>query len=275
MMTSHNDKNCNDDNNGSIQFIPYSSALNRKWRTTTFLTNGSPTADVESSSRCDYKTPSLKYGLNAKQFHSVQARKKSCAGGSHKINQEEKTRKLLLHAKLRVDYNKLQRDFDSFERRTVCKFWPLQKPALEHLDELKKTDVKMNDNTNASLYRTESARTQRADDIGKLDSKATEDHPTNITVHSGQQSKHVIQEIGSFPNSPLWSFEPRIFAVETSSTGKRKYLVCHLGRFMHHYWKFCEPSAKHYYELIREGTPCRLYFGKKNKSILEAIKYSS
>ena len=59
--------------------------------------------------------------------------------------------------------------------------------------------------------------------------------------------------------SELWSMEPRIFAVETSS-GKRKYIVGNLGRFFQHYWRETDPRSRHYYELIPEGTPCRLYF---------------
>ncbi|KAL9183428.1 hypothetical protein ACHAXT_004284 [Thalassiosira profunda] len=61
-------------------------------------------------------------------------------------------------------------------------------------------------------------------------------------------------------DSPLWSMEPRIFALETSSTGKRRYIVSNLGRFMQHYWQESDPRRRHYYELIREQTPCRLYF---------------
>ena len=68
----------------------------------------------------------------------------------------------------------------------------------------------------------------------------------------------VVSEHSFLPE--LWSMEPRIFALETSSTGKRKYLVCNLGRFLHYYWRDCYPLGRHYYELIREGTPCRLYF---------------
>lgn len=61
---------------------------------------------------------------------------------------------------------------------------------------------------------------------------------------------------------PLWSMEPRIFALETSSSGKRKYIVGNLGRFMNHYWRKSDRLNRHYYELIRENTPCRLYFGR-------------
>ncbi|KAL7541997.1 hypothetical protein ACHAXR_011661 [Thalassiosira sp. AJA248-18] len=58
----------------------------------------------------------------------------------------------------------------------------------------------------------------------------------------------------------LWSFEPRIFALEYSSTGKRRYVVGNLGRFLQHYWRDNSARSRHYYELIRESTPCRLYF---------------
>jgi hypothetical protein len=59
--------------------------------------------------------------------------------------------------------------------------------------------------------------------------------------------------------SALWCMEPRIFAVEKSSAGKRKYMVGHLGRFLDYYWRKVDPNQRHYYELIREKTPCRLY----------------
>ena len=63
------------------------------------------------------------------------------------------------------------------------------------------------------------------------------------------------------PLSLIWSMEPRIFALETLGKGKRRYISSHLGRFMDHYWRECDLYNRHYYELIREGTPCRLYFG--------------
>lgn len=58
----------------------------------------------------------------------------------------------------------------------------------------------------------------------------------------------------------LWSMEPRVFAEETSASGKRKYIVGHLGRFMQQYWRDRDPRSRHCYEMIREGTNCRLYF---------------
>ena len=62
--------------------------------------------------------------------------------------------------------------------------------------------------------------------------------------------------------SALWSKEPRLFAMETTVGGKRRYISAHLGRFMDRYWKECNVDTRHYYELIKEDVPCRLYFGK-------------
>ena len=63
-------------------------------------------------------------------------------------------------------------------------------------------------------------------------------------------------------SSSLWSMEPRLFAMETSVGGRRRYISGHLGRFMDRYWRECDVDSRHYYELIREGVPCRLYFGE-------------
>ena len=64
----------------------------------------------------------------------------------------------------------------------------------------------------------------------------------------------------NFSPSALYSMVPRIFAIETSTSGKRKYIVGHAGRIMISYLIDCDPGARHYYELIRPETPCRLYF---------------
>jgi hypothetical protein len=68
---------------------------------------------------------------------------------------------------------------------------------------------------------------------------------------------HQQQQSSSTNTSPLWSMEPRIFAIEKSQ-GKRKYLVGHFGRIADWYWRKAVPP-RHLYEVIREDTPCRLY----------------
>lgn len=153
------------------------------------------------SSRRQQSTPSLTSSSKCRPSTILNNKKMTLAS----------TKKILLHAKIRVDHNSFKDQYDSFVQKSVFKYWPIQQPALQHLDELLLLPATTSSSSSSAML--------------------------------------------------SWSMEPRIFAVETSSTGKRKYVVCHLGRFMHHYWRTCQPHARKYYELIRENTPCRLYFG--------------
>jgi Herpesviridae UL52/UL70 DNA primase len=66
----------------------------------------------------------------------------------------------------------------------------------------------------------------------------------------------------------LWCMEPRVFSVEKSKTGKRRYITGHYGRFADLYWRKQGPTSRNFYEVILENTPCRLYldleFAKTN-----------
>jgi Herpesviridae UL52/UL70 DNA primase len=83
--------------------------------------------------------------------------------------------------------------------------------------------------------------------------------------HSIQHLKEsFLQQRESLPNpavftNPLYSLEPRIWGMEAATTGKRKYVVAHAGRFFDHYWRKTIPADRHWYELIRPTAPCRLY----------------
>merc|ERR1711907_279399 len=51
----------------------------------------------------------------------------------------------------------------------------------------------------------------------------------------------------------------RLFSLELSNTGKRTFFSCSALKF----WKIymnTSPNQRHYYEIIRERFPCRLYF---------------
>ena len=71
--------------------------------------------------------------------------------------------------------------------------------------------------------------------------------------------------------SLCFSLERRLFALEYNAKGKRKYVVSHLGRFIQHYWKETNPSNRNHYELIREDTPCRLFFGKNETNVTISV----
>lgn len=72
------------------------------------------------------------------------------------------------------------------------------------------------------------------------------------------QQREPSPDINLFEN-PLYSLEPRIWGIEAATTGKRRYIVAHAGRFFDQYWRKTIPADRHAYELIRPKSPCRLY----------------
>ena len=53
----------------------------------------------------------------------------------------------------------------------------------------------------------------------------------------------------------------RVFSVEKSSSGARSFIVTTPQHFWRRYVDML-PQHRHYYEIIREGQPCHLYFGE-------------
>jgi len=161
-------------------------------------------------------------------------------------------------------------NFDVYRRETQYEEYPLQIFALDHLDALlrnrgttmkEETDIHPSASTIGINKRNKKNNSNIDIDI---DNAITTNDPhrkysstTTNRIAKINESNNIL-----LPASPLWSMEPRIFAVEKAGGGKRRYITAHLGRFMHHYWRECDPSARHHYELIRQGDPCRLYFGR-------------
>jgi hypothetical protein len=111
----------------------------------------------------------------------------------------------------------------AFKYVTALKILPLQELAFNCVDEL--------------LQQQQNRKEKQAEDC----------------VKSSTTKAYNVDDI-------LWSKEPRLFALEYNNEGKRKYISSHLGRFIHYYWRECDAKDRHYYELIREKNPCRLYF---------------
>ncbi len=53
----------------------------------------------------------------------------------------------------------------------------------------------------------------------------------------------------------------RVFSYETGPQGKRRFLVTSYATLWRRYRDLL-PQHRHYYEIIREGWPCHLYFGE-------------
>lgn len=142
-----------------------------------------------------------------------------------------------------------------FRLITSLKTWPVQGMAMEHLDHLQEGRLSLSQFHGGDYLSSESASSsgsatetnKRRLDIG---SPMSSSKPTDVQLELAREKFHASDE-------PLWSLEPRIFATEKAQ-GKRKYLVGHFGRVADWYWRKC--VNKHLYEVIREKTPCRMYF---------------
>jgi hypothetical protein len=173
---------------------------------------------------------------------------------------------------------KLQRA--AYKEVTSLKTWPLQELAMKdfarcmslHLGKQEKEDGVVDEKQEVDVAEThgdstglssssleEPKRTRRGENEDLSPRKSTLRHQFQMDFLR-ERSLGRGASLDQF-HKALWCMEPRIFSVEKSSTGKRKYMVGHLGRFLDYYWRKIDPKHRHYYELIREKTPCRLYFG--------------
>ena len=135
----------------------------------------------------------------------------------------------------RHEYTSTQKiERDAYHKVTCLEVYPLQDLAMDKYNQM------MNDYNLSSIDTT----TKDGDGMGNT-----------YEVTDCKRRKFVDRDNDQ---KLLWSMQPRIFALETSTTGKRKYIVGNLGRFLEYYWR--DSMSKHFYELIPESTPCRLYF---------------
>ena len=136
----------------------------------------------------------------------------------------------------RHEYTSTQKlERDAYHKVTCIEVYPLQDLAMDKYNEL------MND----CNLRSSDTTTKDGDGMGNTADEVTDCKRRKLVDRDDDQKL-------------LWSMQPRIFALETSTTGKRKYIVGNLGRFLEYYWR--DTMSKHFYELIPESTPCRLYF---------------
>jgi hypothetical protein len=167
-------------------------------------------------------------GIDPSLFHKKRRKGKEQTAAEKQLNQllSEASKNEVVQK--RKEYSSTQNNQrDVYHDITSLKTFPLQDLALSYLEELQGT-------------------------AEKPPSASKKQKTTPREIYTA--------EFLSGSMTVLWSMEPRIFAEETSATGKRKYIAGHLGRFLQHYWRERDPLIRHCYELIREGTPCRMYF---------------
>ena len=179
----------------------------------------------------------------------------------------------------------------AFRSATDLKTWHTQKQAFDHFSQLQQQYLQHNNDkpeklatqgatpniteidSESSEYLTSScssAQTSSTEGSQAIEAKRQLTNRTQSPAKSTRRQQYYQQFLaerekkGPLPldestRDALWSMEPRIWSIEKSSTGKRKYIVGHTGRLIDRYWRRIGPEQRHYYELIAEGQACRLY----------------
>ena len=196
----------------------------------------------------------------------------------------------LLHEEKREHLSQLATRRAVFRNLTQLKRWPLQDMAMQHLEQLCSSepscepttqptmtpDVSQNRSQNISYSSSSSANsnsTGSSQGNSSVEAKRLmrqqETSPAKSRIKEAIRNEFLTtqQEVPYQDQEPLWSMEPRIFATEKAN-GKRKYIVGHLGRILDLYWRKICPNQRHFYEVVRENTPCRLYFDMEYSKIV-------
>lgn len=228
--------------------------------------------DATNKENKSKSSPLKSLGIDPEKFH----RKRFSDPKEQQIAVElqEKIEKSLLSQEKLNHRERLEAQRKEFRHVTTLKTWPLQEMAMEHLDHLLDGKHSISQFHGGDYLSSESSSsTGSAAQGGKRRQTTNMASPSSSPARRKgdlQQPQHEQQTYddevcrtslddndSSQVTGPLWSKEPRIFATEKAH-GKRKYLVGHFGRIADWYWRKC--VNKHLYEVIRERTPCRLYF---------------
>jgi hypothetical protein len=265
-----------------------------RWGKENSTTVNNQSLDWRNESDTTKTTKTLSKGLSARSFHSDSRRRPRPGQQAVQDLHSEVQTSLLKQEKKKVGQrNELQRS--AFKQVTALRTWPLQERAMRHWNDLMKEhlhlspDDEQQEEIDSKSQQIASSQTPSVGDSSSLSSSSSSSsglsapEPKRVLrdcLASPAQSRLKVQYRQAFlaeqaierpvsladssqvfGSSPLlWCMEPRVFSVEKSGQGKRKYVVGHLGRFLDIYWRKSDRLHRNYYELIKERTPCRLYF---------------
>jgi len=233
-----------------------------------------PMASWRNDKPVDDWTLKKSRGINPKYFHSRNGNEDSPERNVLKKLHAEVRSSFLENGKKKVT-STLQAKRSAFKSVTFLKTFPLQEQAFQALDEIhigfvpEKESILDRDqpeNGNCSSQSTSSSSISNAE--AKRLHQSSRRSPAQSSLKATfvkdfnaekERKNSTVEEANTFLPA-LWSVEPRIFSMEKSSDGKRRYLVGHLGRLFDTYWRKTDPRNRCFYELIRENTACRLYF---------------
>ena len=199
-------------------------------------------AEKENSS------PPKSYGISPSNFHRKRRDRKTAAADE---SWKETLETNLFIQEKEQHKQKLEDRRKAFKQITTLKTWPLQDMAIEHLKHL------LSGKENAKFHGGDYLSLESSSSISSAENSKRQQLSSSPLRKTKNKYQEYWKEFQRNQTEPLWSQEPRIFATEKAQ-GKRKYLVGQFGRVADWYWRKANP--KHLYEVIRENTPCRLYF---------------
>jgi len=140
-----------------------------------------------------------------------------------------------------------------------------QQKMKKQLNQQQQEIINIGDDPNTSVVKEEKDESKTQEDAKDTTTVTEPDQQQQHQKEEGQEMTATVdddvddEETNNNMDNALWSFEPRMFAIEKNKTGKRKYIVGHLGRLMNFYWNKLNSNQRHVYEVITENTPCNLY----------------
>jgi hypothetical protein len=225
-------------------------------------------------------------GLPPRAFHRAAVKP-----GQEKVDEIKTTsnRRLLVDRKRQIGQEQELR-LAAFREVTTLKTWHTQEQAFRHFAQLQRdylglpqdpsldNDIQSGKGekgtqklaTQESSSSSSSAQSSSATSLASQEpkrqlvgrhhspAKSTRKHQYREEFLREQSQQRPLPVDASCVNA-MWSMEPRIWSIERSSTGKRKYVVGQTGRLMDRYWRRVDREHRHYYELIPAGQACRLY----------------
>lgn len=197
------------------------------------------------------------HGISPKNFHRKRHQEKPSTRKLDELKETVGTNLLTLEKQEHA--NKIEARRKAFRQITCLKTWPLQDMAMDHLDHL------LGKNSQCQFHGGDYLSSESSSSVESMETKRRIS-PSKKTEQKETQQVSVTEI--QMSAEPLWSQEPRIFATEKAQ-GKRKYLVGHFGRIADWYWR--KASPKHLYEVIRESTPCRLYFDLEYSKVYNPV----
>ena len=224
----------------------------------------------------DVERKPLSKGIPPRQFHttssngcgspsfsksSQQKGRRRQRPGQEKVEAlHSKVQETLLNAKKKEVGQELDLKRSAFKEVTVLKTWPLQDRAFAHLHHLMKEHLHLEENGTDSGFSqplenkeegaSSSSTAQSTDSCQSAEEPKRLHRDASISPSKSARKALFKEEFlkeralpkvsagtdNAFGNA-LWCMEPRIFSTERSKTGKRKYVVGHLGRIIDQYWR--------------------------------------